>query len=326
LLTAAAIVHAVVTFVSAISLRYAAEASVLTTIGLYAPRWPLGLPVPVLLVALARRRWRGLFGLELCAAFCWLFPLLGLRLGSSRAPTPEREQLRVLSFNIDSNARSPALLSTIRAANPDLIALEECGEEDAAFWKRKLPAYEWAVRDQFVLGSRYPISEVSPAFQQGAAYVRFRLELPRGPVHFYSLHPPSPGLTMSALLSQQVLDDPARLVQVRRRIAANTRDRERQLLVITEDARSSQLPVILAGDTNLPDPSPVLARTFAGFHDAFREVGHGFGYTFPTQGRPFGPWMRLDRVFVNDSFRVLEFTTLPPAESDHLPVLAVVEL
>jgi endonuclease/exonuclease/phosphatase family metal-dependent hydrolase len=181
------------------------------------------------------------------------------------------------------------------------------------------------VRGQFVLGSRFRITEVTRPFARGAAYVRYRLELPEGPVQLYSVHPPSPRLTMSELLTEEITRDPTELWRARADIRANASDRERQLRVVTDDARSSKLPVIIAGDTNLPDLSPVLTRTFTGFQDAFRESGRGFGYTFPTN-HGFGPWMRLDRVFVNHAFRVLDFTTLPPSGSDHLPVLAVVEL
>jgi endonuclease/exonuclease/phosphatase family metal-dependent hydrolase len=324
-LTAATLAHALLTLAFTLGLRCIGEASVLTTIALYLPRWPLGLPLPVLVLALAWRRRRWLLGLELLTGLCWLFPLLGLRFGVARAPTPGRHLLRVLSFNVEADVRVPPLLSALRTAKADLIVLQEGGDENAAFWKTELRDYEWAVRDQFVLGSRFPIVEVSPAFQEGAAYVRFRLELPEGPMHLYALHPPSPRLSMSEALDHGVPLRPSRLERVAADIAANTSDRARQLRVITDDARSSSLPVLIAGDTNLPDLSPVLAGSFRGFQDGFAEVGRGFGYTFPVGGHWLGPWMRIDRVFVSHAFRVLDVITLPPAGSDHLPVLAVLE-
>ena len=324
-LIATTLTHAVVMLAFLLALRCVGERSVLTTIGLYLPRWPLGLPLPILLFVLVRRRRFRLVGLQVLTAFCWLFPVLGLHLGTARAPTAGRRVLRVLSFNIHSKARSPQLLSALRNAKADLLVLQEGDRDDAAFWKAQLGDYDWSVREQFVLGSRFPVVEVSKPFARGAAYVRYRVELPEGPVQLYSLHPPSPRLTMSELLSEDVTRDPTRLGRAHADIGANTSDRERQLRVVADDARSSKLPVIIAGDTNLPDLSPVLVHTFSGFEDAFREVGRGFGYTFPTN-HGLGPWMRIDRIFVNDAFRVLDFTTLPPSGSDHLPVLAVLEL
>ncbi len=325
-LTVVTLAHAALTLAFLLALRCIGEASVLTTIGLYLPRWPFALPLPVLLVALAWRRRRWLFGLELVTGLLWLFPLQGLHLASARAATPGHRTLRVLSFNIHSNARSPALLSALRAAKADLLVLQEGDYEDAAFWKGKLGDYEWSVRDQFVLGSRFPVTVAANPFQRhGAAYVRYRVELPEGPVQLYSLHPPSPRLTMSELLSDEITRNPTELRRAHADIRANTSDRERQLRTVADDARSSKLPVIIAGDTNLPDLSPVLEHTFTGFSDTFRERGCGFGYTFPTN-HGFGPWMRIDRVFVNGAFRVLDFTTLPPSGSDHLPVVAVLEL
>src|SRR4051812_20466869 len=174
------------------------------------------------MLALAWRRRRWLFGLQLLTALVWLFPLQGLHLGSARSAAPGHRTLRVLSFNLHSNARSPALLSTLRAARADLLVLQEGDDEDAAFWKSELDEYEWSVRGQFVLGSRFPIAEVSKPFERGAAYVRYRLELPEGPVHLYSLHPPSPRLTMSELLSDEITRDPTELRRARADIRANT--------------------------------------------------------------------------------------------------------
>jgi endonuclease/exonuclease/phosphatase (EEP) superfamily protein YafD len=307
-------------------LRCVGERSTLTTIALYLPRWPLGLPLPVLLFALVRRRRPGLLALPVSAGLCWLFVLLGLRLGSPRSPTPGRHLLRVLSFNVDSDPHPALLVSALRAAHADLIVLEERGDDDAGFWETALGEYDWVVQNQFAFGSRFPIVEVSQPFRHGASYVRFRVRLPEGLVDLYALHPPSPRLSMSELLAKRVRRDPARLLQASRDISANARDRVRQLGVVADDARSSRLPVIIAGDTNLPDLSPALARTFSDFQDAFRQVGRGFGYTFPTDRRWVGPWMRIDRVFVNQAFRVLDFATLPPAGSDHLGILAVLEL
>jgi endonuclease/exonuclease/phosphatase (EEP) superfamily protein YafD len=130
---------------------------------------------------------------------------------------------------------------------------------------------------------------------------------------------------MRRLLAKGVLVDRERLTRIGGSILANADDRARQLRVVVDDARRSALPVIIAGDTNLPELSMVLARTFAGFQDAFGEVGSGFGYTFPANRRRLGPWMRIDRIFVSQALRVLDFTTLSPAGSDHLPVLAVLQ-
>jgi len=163
-LAVATVAHAALTLAFVLALRWVGEASVLTTIALYLPRWPFALPLPVLLFALAGRRRRWLFGLEVLTGLCWLFPLQGLHLGSARSAAPGHRSLRVLSFNIHSNARSPALLSALRAAKADLLVLQEGDEEDAAFWKSELGDYEWSVRGQFVLGSRFRITEVTRPF------------------------------------------------------------------------------------------------------------------------------------------------------------------
>src|SRR5690606_39746135 len=60
---------------------------------------------------------------------------------------------------------------------------------------------------------------------------------------------------------------------------------------------------IVAGDLNLPSPSPLLRRSLGFLQDGFAAAGRGFGYTFPTK-RPF---LRLDRVMVSEDLRVTRF-------------------
>jgi endonuclease/exonuclease/phosphatase family metal-dependent hydrolase len=85
-------------------------------------------------------------------------------------------------------------------------------------------------------------------------------------------------------------------------------------------ARRETVPVIIAGDTNLPQLSATL-RNFEGFQDGFAEAGVGFGYTFPTRR----PWMRLDRIYASQQLRFLSFRIGSDAASDHLCVVADIE-
>jgi len=79
-------------------------------------------------------------------------------------------------------------------------------------------------------------------------------------------------------------------------------------------------PVLIAGDTNLPEGSLFLRRYFAGFKDAFVESSWGFGFTHPAKL----PWLRLDRVLLGRGLGAKSFDVLPRRESAHRPVLAEV--
>jgi endonuclease/exonuclease/phosphatase family metal-dependent hydrolase len=96
-----------------------------------------------------------------------------------------------------------------------------------------------------------------------------------------------------------------------------------QVQAVAEDAAASRYPVLIAGDTNLPEQSWALARWLGGYRDAFAERGTGFGYSFPAPRRP---WMRIDRIMAGPGFRVLSCRLLPERVSDHLTVVADLQL
>jgi endonuclease/exonuclease/phosphatase family metal-dependent hydrolase len=91
-----------------------------------------------------------------------------------------------------------------------------------------------------------------------------------------------------------------------------------------KDVQRSPYPVIIAGDTNLPGSSWALAHWFGEFQDGFDEAGSGFGYTYPLGKRR--PWLRLDRVLAGPQFRFVDFGVIESKASDHLAVLAELEL
>jgi endonuclease/exonuclease/phosphatase (EEP) superfamily protein YafD len=79
--------------------------------------------------------------------------------------------------------------------------------------------------------------------------------------------------------------------------------------------------VVIAGDLNLTGLSPVLAH-LSRFRDGFTDAGWGFGYTFPTNHRP---WMRLDRILATDDLDFTYFEVGTSNASDHRCVVAEFE-
>ena len=82
--------------------------------------------------------------------------------------------------------------------------------------------------------------------------------------------------------------------------------------------KGAENPVVIAGDTNLPGLSPLLAKSYGQYTDGFSVAGRGFGYTFPAKR----PWMRIDRVLADPRLRFLRFFTGSVIASDHLYVVA----
>jgi endonuclease/exonuclease/phosphatase family metal-dependent hydrolase len=102
--------------------------------------------------------------------------------------------------------------------------------------------------------------------------------------------------------------------------------RERMLsdaVLLSQDLRH---PVVLMGDFNDSPVSVVHASLRRHFQDAFRATGKRWGPTFRVGIIP----LRLDCIYVNRAIRVLScFVRKDPlarAASDHLPVVATVEI
>jgi endonuclease/exonuclease/phosphatase family metal-dependent hydrolase len=83
-------------------------------------------------------------------------------------------------------------------------------------------------------------------------------------------------------------------------------------------AEKEAVPVVIAGDFNLPGQSFLFRRYLSSYQDGFEEAGRGFGYTFPTRF----PWMRLDRILAGEHLRFGAFETGCGRTSDHHCVVA----
>ena len=106
-------------------------------------------------------------------------------------------------------------------------------------------------------------------------------------------------------------------------VERNTLLRRLQVRTIAVMAMTSTNPVIIAGDTNLPDPSRILAEDLRRWRDGFDAVGLGFGCTYPLGNRR--PWMRIDRILAGPGLRFVSFTTGSGHGSDHRCVWAGIE-
>jgi endonuclease/exonuclease/phosphatase family metal-dependent hydrolase len=79
------------------------------------------------------------------------------------------------------------------------------------------------------------------------------------------------------------------------------------------------MPVIIAGDFNLPGLSPALGA-LARYQDGFRAAGWGFGYTYAVGRRR---WLRLDRIYASSALRFVHFEVgRHTTASDHHCVVA----
>jgi endonuclease/exonuclease/phosphatase family metal-dependent hydrolase len=302
-----------------------------TAAGLYAPRLPFVIPLPLLALCLWFANLRRLLWTQLLAAF-FAIALLGFVL-----PWPSRSRvsaptLRVLSFNVNSGRGGPeAIANAIAAESPDVVLLQEApsGSQLVDALRQRYPFV--ASSTQFVVASRYHIASSEPARVafygrlRSPRFMRYVIDAPLGQLAVYSVHPISPRGVLHVhqlraafhelRTGELFAGDPEADMR------ANTGLRALQIETAAEQAGREALPVLIAGDTNLPALSAVLRKNLSGYSDGFRTASWGLGYTFPSNH----PFLRLDRILTGRGLGVVSFEIGCQGVSDHLCVVADVE-
>ncbi|MEP6950061.1 MAG: endonuclease/exonuclease/phosphatase family protein [Ginsengibacter sp.] len=87
---------------------------------------------------------------------------------------------------------------------------------------------------------------------------------------------------------------------------------------IKDEIIHSPYPVIVCGDFNDVPNSYAYETIGAGLQNAFVEKGSGIARTFST----ISPTLRIDNIFADKKFTVVQFTRVKKLLSDHFPILA----
>ena len=251
---------------------------------------------------------------------------------SAREGAPK---VRLVTFNVDSGYfGSEKVLAEIQALSPDIVLLQETNMASWSLTQALEAEYRSVVTsEQFILASRFPVVEApepKPSFHRGRQrtphFRRYLIESPLGPLAVYSLHPGSPRTVFYELrgksgLLREILSGRVFAGGADADVQKNNGDRAFSVKATVEAASAETCPVIIAGDTNLPGLSQIFAQFLADYQDGFREVGAGFGYTFPGAH----PWMRINRILASEQLRFIRLEAGCTDVSDHLCVFADLE-
>lgn len=296
------------------------------TLLLFGPRWLLGLPLILLIPLALFLNWKHLLPLGL-ALVVVAGPLLGYNIPSGSAEASSGNVIRVLSCNtMLGRVDTDALAQIIRDYSVDVVALQEVTIPIElnlpSGWKRHQ-------KGELVTYSRYPLTpnETLLDNQSKEQWKRLpvqvsTLETPYGNVTFNNVHLPSPRYGLLEAVTPTTGIDPENSDL----LVKQTSGRLEASKMVLATINSSSLPIIVAGDLNLPRESPVYRSLWKNFDSAFEKNRFGYGWTFYNSYRGVPIPLGLDHILTRAGAIPLTFFVCPEIRSDHRPIIADVEI
>lgn len=244
--------------------------------------------------------------------------------GLNRIARDQGPALRVLTYNVhhgegvDGRVDLQRIAAVIRAANPDLVALQEVdrkahrtgGVDQTAEYARLTGMHAWHGAAMLFQGGEYGQALLS----------RWKLRDP-----YVARLPGTPGREPRIAISA-LIDVPQmgliRWASVHLDATRDDGDRWAQVEALVQEFRTHRIPMLLAGDFNSTPESRVMRRMLepaSGWEDT---AGDWAAATIPAGS----PKSRIDYVLASPrgAWRVLESKVIDePAASDHRPLLVV---
>ena len=173
--------------------------------------------------------------------------------------------------------------------------------------------------DQFVLASRYPLSDCHAdrldASVEWVQYLSCSVEVAGGKIQLVNTHFVSPRSSLIATKNDFSDGIQAWQHNLNRRIV-----QARALLAVISKLPR---PIIVMGDLNAPEASPVVATLkYAGLSDAFSEAGKGWGLTHGHALSREVDLFRIDHILASSGLRYLRAGIGRGDASEHNPVYA----
>lgn len=273
--------------------------------------------LPLLVLTTAARQWRKSAVLLLPALFTIR---LYRRYFGKRPPVdlpPTAVRFRLLTFNLLGKS-SAEITAIIRAANADLVAVQELSDEGAARLCEDLFAeYPYMLlhpkgTPNYYVGmgflSRHPI--IADEYRLvGLGQQRVEVHVNGEPLIYFNVHTEVP------FAGHNAEGDLLRTEHVR--------------ALLDWAAWDAALPLVISGDFNMTELTEDYKRMTVHYDDAYQKAGRGFGFTFPSYAewrgwrRGIPPLARLDYVFTNAHLLPLAMRVWSRSgDSDHRPVVA----
>ena len=244
-----------------------------------------------------------------------------MALSSACATSRDPHPVRVMSYNIAAGGGDlAAVAAVIRAAAPDIVALQEVD----VHWSERSGFADQAAELGEALGMHVrfgPIYELPPARRFGLAIlsrtpiVEFTNHvIPRLSTQTDEAEPvPLPGFLEAVTAIDGVR---VHVFNTHLDYRADPRVRERQVRAML-DLMTETGPTVLMGDLNAPPSAPELQPLLARLRDAWNATEER-GLTYPAHA----PEKRIDYILLSHHFSVADVRAPAVRASDHLPVIA----
>ncbi len=270
----------------------------------------LGVLIAVTLILNAlNKRWI-LSALNIIPLAVVVFIYAPLFLNCTCSAPPEKQNLKVMSYNIEQfNRHMEAVAALIRREMPDVLLLQEIEPHNFHLLSSILKnlyadeplqvVYHSEIK-QAVL-SRYPLREIYSSMSENRL-LKVVVDTPYGPITLLNIHSYKFGW----------------------------QDRNQRMeILLKEDVLPEKGPLILGGDFNTNDQSQTYHLLTGYLRDAHWQVGCGFGFSYPawqyfshkTYATP--AVIRIDYIlYSNDLTPIRAYTLDDSGGSDHYPVVA----
>lgn len=240
-------------------------------------------------------------------------------------------RLRVMTYNIKSYravARSDGfsrIAQGVTKRDPDIFVFQDAHgiaapvEEMHVAVRFMLRGRQWYSYGQYLVASRYPLRGCTvgeiPYRGMEHSYVRCTVVVSGTEIDFVTAHFVSPRDGLDATRHER-LDGLAEWRQ-------NYADRMTQAKLLARDLAGSVRRMILGGDLNAAESSPVVDALLAtGLRDAFSSAGLGYSYTHGHALKLGLSFLRIDHILESSTLGVRDCFLGGKEGSEHRPVIA----
>jgi len=253
--------------------------------------------------------------------------IMGLTFGHGDQGTGH---LRMMTYNIKALRASERengfeqIATEVAMHNPDVLVMQDAGELSQRHYERPGLVMELFVgryvyqHGQYIVLSRYPLRDceaIPMTTSRPFDYVHCVVTAQGVDIDLYTAHLLSPRRGLNATRHEPVegIDD----------WQQNFDDRLKQARKIAADIAGHTRPMILAGDLNAAEASPVIRALLAqGLRDAYSSAGIGYGYSHGHALRVGFSFLRIDHILVSPEIGVVDAYPGGWQASEHRPVIA----